>query len=473
MAEISKRISKYQELIPILAISILVFLILLIYLELFYPSPRIFLILIFVPILIVLLLNFKLMYRVFILAFFIEFGIYYFYLSTLLFPFVTISFLLNYTVKYSEIKNQIFYYFLIFLISIIPSYFMAASHPESYLISFNLLGFIAILLITPITLKNLNNVKNIAIYFLIGCILNAIYLIIMASISGKREFGFAGIMYVDLGGIGIILTYSSLLLFKKFKILFGIMTIVLILSLLFTQTRNSWITTGSVMLILTLYYIIKSKQFKILNLYSFKKIALIIISIISLIIILGIVEPNVFSRVAERKTQTTEQLAVTMDFGSIATRFFIWEIAFSVFEANPIFGTGFHSFRFISNSYSTLDPYLYGTFVYNLTPHTTILALLADTGILGFIGFLIFLYLIIRFFKQNLDFSITTDQKIISFMLFWCQIYIIISMVMTDAWLWGTLHMLWAVLLGVAVFLRKDIKRTQESVITANSSNER
>jgi O-antigen ligase len=406
-------------------------------------------------------------YKIFILSLFFDFGVYYFYLSTLLFPIVFISFLINFSIKYSEIENPILSYLLFFLLSIIPSYLAAISHPESYLISYNLIAFVSIIFITPIIIKKTEYIKSISIIYLLGCTLNAIYLIIYALLSGKRAFGFAGIMYVDLVGIGIIVAFSGLLFYKKFRFVLGIITVLLILALLFTQTRNSWISTGLVLLLLTLYYIIKRKYYEKFNLYNFKNIIPAIASIILFIVIVGILYPNTFNRVTEEKNQTTEQLAETMDFGSIATRFFIWKTAFAVFEDNLIIGTGFHSFRFVSNEYNTLEPFLYSTFVYNLTPHTTILALLADTGIIGFLGFLIFMYLVLKFFKKNLDQSITQNQKIISFVLFWCQIYITFSMIMTDAWLWGPLHMLWAIILGVSVFLWIDIKKTKNLYLSS------
>lgn len=458
MFAISQRLLKYKELKSALVIALLVFVSLVFFFKTYTPPTKLLLILFTVTILTFLILNFKVIYTIFILSFFFEFGIYYFYLPTLIFPFVAVSFIINYSIQNSEFKNQIFNYFLFFFISIVPSYFSAISHPESYLISYNLFAFIVILLITPFIFKKLDSVFWVGATYLIGCSLNAMYLIIMSFLTGKRAFGFAGIMYVDLVGVGIIIAYSGLLFFKKFRLLFGTITLLLIVALLFTQTRNSWISTGLVILMLTVYYMIKNKKFNIPDVYSVKKLILVVLSIIVITSIIGIANPHVFSRVTETKSQSTEELAVTMDFGSIATRFFIWNIAFSVFEANPIIGTGFHSFRFISYNYSNLDPFLYDTFVKNLTPHTTILALLADTGIIGFLGFVIFMFLTIKFIKENLKLSFNQNQKILSFILFWCQIYILISMIMTDAWLWGTLHMLWAVILGISVFLRRDIR---------------
>lgn len=461
MIDISSKLSRLLKLKVVIILSILTFCSFLVLFISFNYSSKFLIMLIIIPVLITLLLNFQIIYKIFILSLFYEFGIYYFYLSTLLFPFVALSFLINYSYKLSDIKNPILFYFTFFLISILPSYFVAISHPESYLISYNLLAFISILFITPIVLTGLNDIKSLGVLYLGASSLNAFYLIITSIFSGKREFGFAGIMYVDLVGVGIVISYSSFLFFKKHSVLFGFITILQVLALLFTQTRNAWISSAVIIFLITIYYIIKNKNFKRLNSFSLKRVLFVLSAVLIIVMVSEFIFPNIFTRISNQKVQTTEELAVTMDFGSIATRFFIWEIAYNVFKANPIIGTGFHSFRFVSLEYSKLDPFLYSTFVYNLTPHTTILALLADTGILGFIGFLIFMYLTIRFFKRNLDQSITREQKIISFILFGCQIYIIISMIMTDAWLWGTLHMLWAVILGISVFLRNDIKTTQ------------
>ncbi len=462
MVSISKKLVSNRELIPFVIIPSIVLLLLFFFFKNFNVGSKYLLVFFIVPLLLLLLLNIKIIYRIFILSFFFEYGMYYFYLPTLIFPFVAISFLLVYSVKYSEMNNSVLKYLLIFLISIVPSYFMGFSHPEMYLISYNLIAFISIIFITPLIIKDMQEVKNLAALYLIGSSLNAIYLIIMAILSGRREFGFAGIMYVDLVGIAIILAYSGVLFMKRKRIISIIVTLLLFVALLFTQTRNAWLSTGVVILMLTVDFVIRHNKLNIKNSFSIKKLVPLLITIVIIISSIQLAYPEVFSRVTQTRNYSTEELAVTMDFGSIATRFFIWQIAYSVFLANPIIGTGFHSFRFISYDYSKLNPFLYETFVKNLTPHTTILALLADTGIIGFLGFIIFLYLTIKFFRGNLKLSITPNQKIISFILYWCQIYIIVSMIMTDAWLWGTLHMLWAVILGIAVFLRNDIKITQK-----------
>lgn len=466
MINISQKLNKLKDLKVVIILSFFILVLLLLLLVTLNLSTKLLIILLVAPTLITLLLNFQTIYKIFIISIFYEFGIYYFYLPTLIFPFVVLSFLINFSFNVSEIKNPILLYFSYFLISIVPSYIAAIQHPESFYISYNLIGFISIVFITPIILTKLDDIKSIGILYLIACSLNAVYLIIMSFLSGRREFGFSGIMYVDLVGIGIVISYSGFLFYKNRKTIFGLITVLLVIALLFTQTRNAWLSSALIIILITSYYFIKREKYKKLNLFSVKKIAVVLISVILIIVLTEFIFPNVFSRVASPKVQTTEELATSMDLGSIATRFFIWQIAFNVFQQNPIIGTGFHSFRFVSLEYSNLDSFLYETFVYNLTPHTTVLALLADTGIIGFIGFIIFLYFTIRFFRNNLIKSKTQDQNIISFILFWCQIYILISMVMTDAWLWGTLHMLWAIILGCAVFLNSDIEKSKQLIIS-------
>jgi O-antigen ligase len=101
--------------------------------------------------------------------------------------------------------------------------------------------------------------------------------------------------------------------------------------------------------------------------------------------------------------------------------------------------------------YHRIPTELYIFFVQNLTPHETFLAVLAETGIIGFIGFIIFLSSTIVIAFKAVNSSITEKQKYFSLALLLLQIYIVTSMFMTDAWLWGQCGMLWAVIIGVSI----------------------
>lgn len=413
---------------------------------------------ILLPFILLLSFNFYFILSIFILSLFVEYSIYYFSISSLMVPIVLLSYILTFRAGLIQTPNSIIKYLIIFIISIIPSYFVSTVKIEYWLLSYNLLVFNAIILIFPIVFERSKNIKQVAIVFLLGSALNSIFLIIKTLITGRREFGFAGIMFGDIVGIAIVISFSCLLLLKHRKKIFIPLTLLLLIGMVFTQTRNSWVTLGIVLLLLSVHFILRSSIFELSRGQAIKKIALWFLSILFLISLLQIVNPKVFSRVSSTKVESTEKAAGSItDINSLATRYFIWTTAYNVFLDNPIVGTGYHSFRFISNKYNDLDPYIYKLYVRDLTPHTTILALLADTGIIGFLGFITFLVLTLLFMKRNCDLSITNEQKLFSFISYWCAIYISISMIMTDAWLWGTLHVLWAILLGLSVSIRNNI----------------
>lgn len=440
----------------IIIISIIYLIIFLLILKYSLLSERFIYLPILIPLLILISFNFKFSFYVLILSLFFQYSIYYFSISILLTPFIIIAFFINITFKKGEIDLTIFKYLLFFIIPIIPSYVLAINYPEAILLNFNLFAFIVLILITSIAFNNTKEIRNIFNVFLLGAVTNSFFLIYQALFLQKRVFGFAGIMFVDLVGVAIIISFSFFLLYKDRQVLYALITLILLTALLFTQTRNSWISTGMVLVLMTFHYSIKSHFFNLDRIIALKKNLIVIIGLLIIIMLFLSFMPGVFSRLSAAKPQSIEEMSLSItDINSLATRFFIWLTAYNVFINNPIIGTGFHSFRFISFDYNTLDPLIYDLFVKDLTPHTTVLAILADTGILGFIGFSIFFYLTFRMIKRNLNRSTILEEKILSFIIYWIIIFIALSMIMTDAWLWGTLHSLWAIILGIAIVIKK------------------
>lgn len=435
----------------------------------FNLTNRYLAILIAFPFLLVFSLDFKLIISIFILSLFYETSIYYFSLPLLLVPAVFFSFLINYRFSKAELSSPVWKYYAIFLLSIIPSYFISIHYIESWLISYNIIAFIIILGVTIVTIERIEQVKKIILVYLTGAALSSIYLIIEGIFIGKRVFGFSGVMFVDLVGIAIVISYSFFLLSKNRKMFWGILSLTLLVALIFTQTRNAWVSTGSVLILLSIQYMFNSKLLNSLRRKAIRKVVLITSVITISILALYFIDPNVFHRVSETKKQTTTEMAKSIyDVGSLTTRYFIWDTAINAFVQNPITGVGYLSFRFISFKYSRWDPFIYDLFVRDLPPHTTVLAILAETGIIGAVGFIIFMVSLLNFFKTNMKRSVTNDQKLYSFIAFWCLIYVSISMVMTDAWLWGTLHMLLAILIGISVALRRNINLLNPGGIDEN-----
>ena len=84
-----------------------------------------------------------------------------------------------------------------------------------------------------------------------------------------------------------------------------------------------------------------------------------------------------------------------------AYRLPIWEVAYSIYKSNPINGIGPRGFRHVYKDYAPAND----IFVMNKTPptqpHLLILEILTETGLIGFIGYILLIYLIFRLVLQS------------------------------------------------------------------------
>ena len=230
-----------------------------------------------------------------------------------------------------------------------------------------------------------------------------------------------------------------------------LLTIIFLYALLFTQTRNAWLSSGVVVIGILIQYTIRSFKEKKSFSFLFIKVALFLISIIFVIVQLNQSDLAIFERVNISAFSNTELTGETLKTtGSLITRFFLWDTALNAFFANPFTGIGLYTFPFLSFKYSTLDPLMYKMFVELLPPHQTFLAILCETGIIGFIGFVFLISTTINQSWQITKKVKSEEEKIYSTIILWLMIYIYVSMLMTDAWLWGDLFMLWALILGMS-----------------------
>jgi O-antigen ligase len=159
--------------------------------------------------------------------------------------------------------------------------------------------------------------------------------------------------------------------------------------------------------------------------------------------------PHAFTRIAELGQTSRYEVRTVEDFSinSMVTRLLVWMTAWQAFLAHPLLGIGAYSFPFASAEYFTIPPSLYLRYVRGLSPHVTYLASLAETGIVGLTGFLVFLGSSLRTATRAVRLSRVGEERFVSTSLFVVQLYIAVSMTMTDAWLWGQCGMLWALIL--------------------------
>jgi len=100
---------------------------------------------------------------------------------------------------------------------------------------------------------------------------------------------------------------------------------------------------------------------------------------------------------------------------------------------------------------------IFEDYVKGKTPHVTFIAVAVETGLIGLFAFLFFLIASLKFSYDSIKRSKSFEDTSFSLLLFGPLIYITISMLMTDAWLWGQGIILWGILLGFNFWNRKRI----------------
>ena len=82
-----------------------------------------------------------------------------------------------------------------------------------------------------------------------------------------------------------------------------------------------------------------------------------------------------------------------------ARRLPLWETAFDIFKANPINGIGPRGYRHVYQEYAKPDNYWFD--LTQTHPHLLILEIMAETGLVGIVGYLLLLYLLIKHMWQS------------------------------------------------------------------------
>lgn len=86
-----------------------------------------------------------------------------------------------------------------------------------------------------------------------------------------------------------------------------------------------------------------------------------------------------------------------------AFRLPIWKTAYAIFKSNPVNGIGPRGFRHVYKDYAPTDDMFAVTNDIPTHPHIIILEILAETGLIGFLGYLLALYLLVRQTQKSKD----------------------------------------------------------------------
>lgn len=367
------------------------------------------------------------------------------------------------TIRMEDFSNPFKKSIIIYILCVLPSLYNSVDPLLSIAMFYNFLGMLLIMLVTMITMNDRTKMLNVLYLYLIGVLINSFYVIYQSIQTGKRTFGFSGIFYVDFVGLAALL---SLILFiyssGTKKIFFGFSTIISVIGLILTQTRNAWLSATVSILLLFIFLIINAKKYRI----SSKSLVMVLVFLI-VVTVIGYFSASTFSTKLDERLSGKSQTTILVDDPSSAgensfvTRAFIWHTAIMAFLEHPLIGIGIYSFPFSSQIYYKIPKSFFEIFVRERTPHITYLAVLTETGLIGLMGFIYFLFIVARTVFHNLSIIISGDEIVTKLLINWVFIYILISMLMTDAWLWGQQVMILGMFLGL-ILADNNIRKFQE-----------
>jgi O-antigen ligase len=440
-------------------------------LNLFSLNTRIVLIVLGLPLIAIFLFSFRAFKYLFILSLFTNYYLLGLYLTVFIAIGFLFSFLLAHTqLEYSFFKTPLTAPFLIYFISILPSFLNSSNVILSIYYSLNLFGIAILLFVFGYVINTYQEINKIIMSFIILCLLDAIVIIVYSLFRNGREYGLSGIVFVDYSAMGVLILLLFIVFERQGNIFLNIAGILVLLAgLIFTQTRNTFISLLLTSVSIFAYMIFSKKQFSVSKrriIYVFTSI--ILISVLFLIV-LNTLKPEVFQRFNQLDSGRILNVKQETDFkgNSILTRLLIWDTAWNAFKAHPIIGIGAYSFPFESVRYYTIPRDLYQKFVEGLSPHVTYIANLTETGILGFIGFVILMIASLKTGFKSVKLAVSSEQKHFSTILLTLQIYIFFSMFLTDAWLWGQCGMLWGMVMGTLIANNRIIKHANRFNLNA------
>ncbi len=393
--------------------------------------------------------------------------IFYFFLILIFLPYLTIvhqsiffsfflllSALINFRGNIlHSVKNPVLVTLCVYFISVIPSLINTPALLLSLRDMLNLLALFIVFIVTLLAFYSKNKMMSVLYFFIIAVFLHSLVVVYLGITSSLRVFGILGVYYIDFAGLGSIMSFILILYSRGFRrIMFSSIFVIITLGLIITQTRNAWISTYFAMFTLLIFLFCKGK-------FTYTKRSSIfawIIGSFMLITAIFLLAENYNSNI-ENRLGVDNQVQVTVNdptsFGgnSFVTRAMIWQTSVMAFLKHPVIGIGCYAFRHVSNMYYTIPKVFYKLYVEGRTPHITYLQVITETGIIGLIGFLFFIYSIVKFMIMTLRLNLSRDDIVRTLIIIWSFVYIIFSMFMTESWLYGQ-YIVWiGVLLGFLV----------------------
>jgi O-antigen ligase len=395
--------------------------------------------------------------------------------TAVLFSFVLgISFLLrHHDIKWNEFANPLTVPLAIYSVCALPSFFNATFPLLSAYKLLNVVGFLIVLYTMVGGIRSYSDLRKLFIVFVMMAAVNSLDVVRLSLVSEKRPFGFAGIWFVDYSALATCLMVAVALSYKGRMRFWSLLIGSLItLALILTQTRNTWISAILTLFVLVVFLAIRPEIIGISRKDLLKSIGLGIL-LISIVVLVAL---QINPKFAVRTSQLTEakhyNISQTGEVGnSLISRLLIWDTALQAFKAHPVIGIGVYAFPYSSQFYYRIPKFLFKLYVEGSHPHQAYLAVLAETGILGILGFIFFIGSAVRYSVRAIYIAHDEDAKRFALLAFVGMIYCVISMFFTDAWLWGQQIILFGLVAGAAMTIYKLNLRADTELVSSRPLN--
>jgi O-antigen ligase len=360
-------------------------------------------------------------------------------------------------IKWKEFSNPLTIPIAIYGLCIVPSFLNAIKPMTSVQMLYNVVAFLIVMYSIVAGNLTYNNLQKLLIVYLFLVFLNSLDVFRLTWIDSKRPFGFAGIMFVDYSALGVCLTITLAFISKGFKrAIFFLISFIIMIALVFTQTRNAWLSAVITLCILVIYLLVHPELVGVTRkrILAYTSASLFIIG--GVVMLLLVYNP----KIEKRATELTKEEGYDVDeWGNVAnsmvSRYFIWDTALNAFREHPLVGIGVYAFPYSSQHYYKFPKLFYIKLVENRSPHQTHLAVLVETGIIGFCGYLVFIFAALRYAFLAIREAREKQGKRYALVGAIGVVYCVVSMFFTDAWLWGQGIVLLGLVLGLTLANRK------------------
>jgi O-antigen ligase len=370
-----------------------------------------------------------------------------------LFPFMMLLFVAfaSRRVSLRELPMGVWALVCVFMAAALLSTVNSIDKTRSISMAAQLVSFLATIVAVFMLVSSYRIMKRIIIVFITLNCANSLAILCMAMQTGSREFGFAGIWFVDFAGLGIIMATTCFFSSSGWKKVGWLAAACLQAAGLFaTQTRNPIMVLGLVGATVVIALLGKSRQL-LISRKTVLSTSAITALIAALLLGLALISSGQFKERFSKTTLSARGIRGASDIGgnSLLTRVLIWDTAINAFKAHPFIGIGIYSFPIASRKYYTFHDVLYTLFVKGFSPHVAYLTALCETGILGLAAFIAMMLSFFRVGLRNLDCSHGPQEKRYSIMLFALVSYIMFSCAVTDAWFYSHAIVLFGIIAGL------------------------